>query len=157
MSKEQCSKSGFNTLLRPDTTTTDPKEGVLATTRTCNGVVINNWDKEGITNVTLRHRYRNDPNQEQSRTWPSLGFGGISLTDLDIIYYTGVGTGYDYWWIQFTDSTGQVWTCKDNFYCYLTADDDGTKVLFALNGAAEQMDITMSSGGCYVSVYKQPS
>jgi hypothetical protein len=149
-------KSGFDTALRPDTSKTAAPEGVQADTHTCNAVVVNNWDKNGVTQVTLRHRYRNDPSQQQARTWSTLDFGGISQPPLDIIYYTGAFTGFDYWWIQFTDSSGQVWTCKDNFYCYLTADDDRTTVAFTLNGAAEEMIITMNSGGCEVSVYKQP-
>lgn len=159
MSQAQISKgnkSGFDTSLRPDTAKSDPQEeGVLAVTRTCNAVVVNNWDRKGITQVTLRHRYRNSPSEEQQRTWSSLGFGALSDPPLDVIYYTGAFTGYDYWWIQFTDSSGQVWTCKDNFYCYLTADDDGTTLTFTLNGAAEEMIITMNSGGCQVSVNKQ--
>jgi hypothetical protein len=152
MPKGQYEKSGFDAVLRPDPTTNDSPQ---ATTRTCNAVVVNNWDRNGISNVTLRHRYRNSPNDEQKRTWTSLGFGAISSPPLDVIYYTGFGTGFDYWWIEFTDSAGQAWTCKGNFYCYLTASDDGTTVTFTLNGASEEMNIVMNSGSCYVTVYKE--
>jgi hypothetical protein len=152
--KKVSEKSGYDSVLSPDPLRADPEQGVEATTRTCNAVVVNNWDRNGLRGVTFRHRYRNDPDNEQKRTWDNLPYGVISSPALDVIYYTGAFTGFDYWWVEFTDSNGQRWTCKDNFYCYLTSDDDGTTVTFSLNGSSERMEITMNSGGCYVTVYK---
>lgn len=130
---------------------------LLSTARHCRVAVTNNWDGNGITNVTLRHRYRNhdDPESQQIRTWSHLSFGETCTPPLDVIYFTGFGTGFDYWWIEFTDSSGTVWTCKDNFYCYLEDRDSGITVHCILNGSNKEMQLTMNSSGCSVSVYQQ--
>ncbi|WP_437313091.1 hypothetical protein [Sorangium sp. So ce385] len=153
-SKGGYAKSGFDTKLRPDPTrsaSADQAE-VAATERTASCVVVNNWGEQ-LTNVTLRHRYRNNPEHQQEMTWPSLSTGAIS-TALRVQYWTGIGTGFDYWWIQFEDARGKIWSCKQNFYCSLESEDGGHTIYFFLSGAAEEMQIQMISSGCEVSLYQ---
>lgn len=146
-------KSGFDTRLRPDTTRTAAKGGApLSTERSANCCVVNQWGST-VTNVTLRHRYSNSPSYQQQGSWPTLAQNAVSST-FQAIYWTGA-TGHDYWWIQFEDDNGKIWTCKQNFYCTLDASDDGTTVYFFINGASEDMKIQMTSNGCDISLYEE--
>lgn len=78
-----------------------------------------------ITSVHLSHRYDNDHHDE--RTWPTIAAGGVSDT-LNVGFWTGFGrTGKDYWHISFTCG-GATYSCKDNFYCFLTRHDVGHRV-----------------------------
>jgi hypothetical protein len=149
--KKQLEKSGYDTALHPDLAKTDsPKAQV--TLRTCKAVVVNNFDNRAITKVTLRHRYRNDPGQEQKHTWDKLTFGQTSDPPLNVTYFTGFGAGHDYWWIQFFDANGNKWECKDNFYCDLRDEDEGITVLAILNGSNDKMELIMNSPSCEVSL-----
>lgn len=154
LDKDLLPKSGFDSILCPDPLKEEnPK--ALATKRSCKAVVVNNFDKGGITNVTLRHRYRNDPKQEQKRTYARLEFGATASPPVDVIYFTGFGTGRDYWFVEFRDSAGQHWQCKENFYCILREEDEGTTVQAQLNGSSEEMELFIVSGDCTVSLFKQ--
>ncbi|HLJ87218.1 MAG TPA: hypothetical protein VKZ53_10370 [Candidatus Angelobacter sp.] len=154
LDKDLLPQSGLDSLLDPDPLREEnPK--AHATERRCKAVVINNFDKRGITNITLRHRYRNDPNRGQQRTYDRLGFGEITSLPLDVIYFTGPGTGRDYWFVEFLDSAGQRWQCKPNFYCILRTEDEGTTVQSVLNGSTEEMSLIIVSGNCRVSLSKQ--
>ncbi|RKG89963.1 hypothetical protein D7V88_11850 [Corallococcus terminator] len=145
-------RSGFDTRLRPDTARTAVKGGApLSTERTANCVVVNQWGS-AISGVTLRHRYNNDPSYQQQGNWPSLAQNATS-SSFPATYWTGA-IGHDYWWVQFQDDNGKIWTCKQNFYCTLDASDDGTTVYFFLNGASEDMKIQMTSNGCDISLYE---
>jgi Up-Regulated in long-lived daf-2 len=152
--KERGPKSGFATRLNPDPTPAggSPPASPL-TTRTAYCVVVNQWGEQ-ITQVTLRHRYQNDPNFTEEHTWPSLNQGEQSSPPLKVTYQTGFGAGRDYWWTQFTDAQGFIWTCKQNFYCNLKSEDDGQTIYFFLNGNDENMYIQMISPGCWVSLYE---
>lgn len=149
-------KSGYDTRLRPDPSRkpgSAARSGApLSTERTANCVVVNQWG-QSISAVTLRHRYANDPSYQQETTWPSLGPGATSTPSLQAIYWTGA-TGHDYWWVQFTDANGKIWSCKQNFYCTLESDDENTTVYFFVNGSSEELQIQMVSGNCETSLYQ---
>ncbi|NBD11453.1 hypothetical protein [Corallococcus silvisoli] len=145
--------SGFDTRLDPDTTRATVKvDGPLSTQQTANCVVVNQWGAT-LTNVTLRHRYSNNPNYQQQTTWGSIAQNATSSPPLQVIYWTGA-VGHDYWWIQFEDDAGKIWTCKQNFYCTLSTADANTTVYFFVNGASEEMRVQATSTSCDVSLYE---
>ena len=87
--------------------------------------VKNDWGSE-ISNVELHHRYDNDHKDDGS--WDSIENGQTGET-FDVGYWTGfLRTGYDYWLVKF-EADGKSWTCKDNFYCFLTGDDQGGTIV----------------------------
>ena len=114
-------------------------------------VVIYNDTGDTIANVDYLHRYDSDhydpyhldsiPNQAQV----SVGTA---------TYWTGFGrTGYDYWWIRFY--IGSVaYTCKANFYCYLTEDDANKTVTLTIK-KDEMIVHPAESSSCSVSIYTQ--
>lgn len=120
----------------------------------------NSWAKanvkndfgEKIFNVTLNHRYDSDHYDNES--WDSLDNGETS-SDFSVGYWTGFGrTGKDYWFIQF-EAGGRIWTCKDNFYCYLTADDKNKAVTCRVykDGSDGKMEIICPrSSNCTASL-----
>lgn len=111
----------------------------------------NNWGEE-ITNVTLKHRYDTDHYDEKS--WNTINNGEHS-DSMTVGFWTGFGrTGRDYWQISF-EADGLIWTCKDNFYCFLTSDDVNKNVICRLykDGNNGKMDVICPvSSGCTVSV-----
>jgi hypothetical protein len=79
----------------------------------------NDWGSE-ITDVTLNHRY--DTDHYDNHTWGKIETGGKE-GGMQAGFWTGfLRTGKDYWNVQFR-ADGHNWTCKDNFYCFLTSDD----------------------------------
>ncbi|RKH42099.1 hypothetical protein D7X12_16710 [Corallococcus sicarius] len=143
-------KSGYDTRLNPDMTRTAAKGAApMSTEQTANCVVVNQWGGT-ITNVQLRHRYSNNPSYQQQGNWPSLA-ENVTSSSFQAIFWTGA-TGHDYWWVQFEDDNGKIWSCKQNFYCTLKSSDANTTVYFFLNGSSEQMQIQMISGGCDTSL-----
>ncbi|EGR0108318.1 hypothetical protein M2G69_07090 [Vibrio vulnificus] len=71
------------------------------------------------------------------------------------VYWTGfLRTGYDYWWIEFK-RCGKIYTCKANFYCYLTASDakDGGPVVLELH-EDKMIVVPPKSSSCSVSLYE---
>lgn len=78
-----------------------------------------------------------------------LLFGQTSPSQL-IHYMTGIGSGFDYWYIHLEDTTGQTYHCKDNFYCNLTSTDE--KKLITVTLRKYEMNLDMPSGGCRVSL-----
>jgi hypothetical protein len=98
-------------------TTADPNTWAKA-------VVRNDWGGR-IANVQFRHRYDNDHMDHGEWRWLD---NGASSEAIDVGYWTGFGrTGYDYWWVQF-EAGCFTFTCKDDFYCFLTRDDEGQMV-----------------------------
>ncbi|GAA2240840.1 MULTISPECIES: hypothetical protein [Kitasatospora] len=96
-----------------------------ATERSCPVYVVNNTGGT-LSEITFTHRY--DGDYKVSKTFTNLANGSKEYA-FDAKYRTGfVTTGHDYWWVSFK-ADGHVFACKDNFYCYLMADDDGKDVL----------------------------
>ena len=114
--------------------------------------VVKNETGTMIFNVTLKHRYDTD-HYDQGR-WGTIANGRESSA-IEVGYWTGFGrTGYDYWWIKF-EAFGKVWTCKTNFYCFLTPADAGKVVPLRvyMDGDNGKMDVeTPGSRGCTVSL-----
>lgn len=83
-------------------------------------VVLENATGDPITDINFLHRYDNDINNTGYLTLLSVSESKkICMAD----FWTGwLRTGYDYWWIEFKRS-GKKYTCKANFYCYLTLED----------------------------------
>jgi hypothetical protein len=101
--------------------------------------VKNDWGSV-ISNVELHHRY--DTKHFDDKSWASLSDREQGDT-FNVGYWTGFGrTGYDYWLIKF-EADGKIWTCKDNFYCFLTDDDIGGTVICRVykKGDAGKMDV----------------
>lgn len=83
-------------------------------------ILKNEWGCD-ITDVTLSHRY--DTDWYDTKDWPIIPSGGTG-TGLRAGYWTGTfRTGKDYWHITFKAVNSGVWSCKDNFYCFLTKSD----------------------------------
>lgn len=78
--------------------------------------VKNDWGSP-ISMVTLKHRY--DTDHYDKKSWERLD-NGETGESFGVGFWTGAfRTGKDYWKIIF-EADGVLWTCKDNFYCFLT-------------------------------------
>ena len=83
-------------------------------------VSVKNETGSVISDIQYRHRYDEDVYNSghldvlSENKKKSIG---------EATFWTGfLRTGLDYWWIQFK-LKGKLYTCKANFYCYLTSDD----------------------------------
>ena len=85
--------------------------------------ITNEWGST-ITDVVMSHRY--DRDHYDSHTWASIDHGK-TVGGMKVGYWTGAfRTGKDYWHITFS-ADGKRYSCKDNFYCFLTSDDANDK------------------------------
>lgn len=113
----------------------------------CPVEVVNNTGVD-ITAVTLKHRYDND--HCDKKTWSQIR-SGATAGGLEVGFWTGfLRTGKDYWQIFFSWS-GASYTCKDNFYCFLTKDDVGGLVRIELTLSNMQV-VPPTSSSCNVSL-----
>ena len=118
----------------------------------CPVEVINNTGAD-ITAVTLKHRYDTDHYDE--KTWPQIQ-SGATAGGLRVGFWTGpFRTGKDYWQILFSYS-GANYTCKDNFYCFLTKDDVGGLVRIELT-FSEMKVVPPRSSNCTVALSGGPN
>lgn len=115
-------------------------------------VYIENNTGQPITNIKYSHRYDSD-------VFNSGEAGAIESNQSYLIgvatYWTGFGrTGYDYWWVEF-NRDDKTYTCKANFYCYLTSDDadSGKPVTLILNTDSMEVVPPVSSN-CTVRLYE---
>ena len=101
---------------------------ISLTERSCPVYVVNNTGGT-LDEITFSHRYDGEYNVSKSFTaWRN----GSKDFAFDAHYNTGfLTTGYDYWWVSFK-ANGRVFACKNNFYCYLTADDDKRDVVLTV-------------------------
>ncbi|WP_250942875.1 hypothetical protein [Allorhizobium sonneratiae] len=114
----------------------------------------NDWGAE-LYSATIRHRRSNDPNKQEEMTFNNVP-AGAKVGPMPITYTTGAGSPFDYWWIKFVLSNGTVYSCKGNFYCYISSSDDGN-VLLRIDGSDKDMYVSFSSSsGCYVSLDTVP-
>lgn len=82
-------------------------------------VVRNQWGGT-VSSLTANHRY--DRDHYDNDTWEKLE-NGAEATGMQAGFWTGfLRTGKDYWNVVFR-ADGQNWTCKDDFYCFLTSED----------------------------------
>ena len=118
--------------------------------------VRNEWGST-IRNVRLHHRYEHA--HEEEKSWASLE-DAEEGDAFDVGYWTGfLSTGYDYWFISF-EADGKLWTCKDNFYCFLTGDDAGQTVVCRVyrEGGAGKMEVACpKSSKATVGLASQPA
>jgi glycerophosphoryl diester phosphodiesterase len=118
--------------------------------------VKNDWGSR-ISNVTLNHRYDNDHYDVGS--WSSLAQGETARPTFKVGYWTGFGrTGYDYWLPQF-EADGKIWTCKENFYCFLTDADKNKTVVCRVykDGDKGKMEVQCpGSSHCTVTLTSRP-
>lgn len=116
-----------------------------------NVLVVNAFGSK-IFNVELKHRYDTDHYDQGS--WGVIENGAQS-SSFKVGYWTGFGrTGKDYWKIQF-EAGGQVWSCKTNFYCFLTGDDANktVKIRVYKDGSSGKMEVQCpGSSNCTVSL-----
>lgn len=115
-------------------------------------VKVENETGETITNIKYRHRYDEDVYNDGNLTALSNG----ALQEIGTAtYWTGfLRTGVDYWWIQF-EKGGEIYTCKANFYCYLTSEDAESKGAVKLRLKEDSMEVVPpKSSSCSVKLYK---
>jgi hypothetical protein len=103
----------------------------MADNRTTAVAVAN--DMDGTANITLTHRYSDDPPEE--KTWQNLPVGQTG-EPLEVHYQTGFLTGFDYWKVRVEVVDGRakgVWENDDWKECYLTEEDQGTVLRFSVS------------------------
>jgi hypothetical protein len=109
---------------------------------------------ENLTSLYLRHRRGNDPSRQEQATWLAI-WETDRAGPMPFTYETGPASPYDYWYVKFTTTSGQVWYCKDNFYCSVSPSDDGN-VWLRIDGADQLLHVKFSSSsGCTVGLSKQ--
>jgi hypothetical protein len=110
----------------------------------------NDWGAD-LSSLTVRHRRGNDPSMQEEFTFYNV-LAGDSVGPMKITYTTGAGSPFDYWWVKFVTVNATAFSCKNDFYCYISSSDDGT-VNLRLDGADSDMYVTFSeSSGCYVGI-----
>lgn len=122
-----------------------------STSNTGYAYIENSWGLD-IAFVTIRHRRSNDVTKEDISYYQDLKNGSKTENPLVFTYETGAFSAFDYWWINFITVNGDMYNCKDNFYCSVSSNDDG-KVQINLDGSKKEMTVSFSvSGGCYVAL-----
>lgn len=124
----------------------------MMTDHTGKAYVTNDW---GVTlaEFTLRHRRSNDSSQQEMTTWTSIA-PGEKVGPLKFKYSTGIASPKDYWWVSFRTHSGEIFTCKDSFYCSVSSDDDGN-VNISVHLDSKSMTVSFSSSsGCRVAIEK---
>jgi hypothetical protein len=126
-------------------------EQVGVSPRTCSAKLTNSWNVQ-ITSLTVTHR-----SGDHTDTFKAsfVNQGGTTDT-FQIIYVTGAFAPHDYWWVEFTATGGKepgTWTCKDNFYCDLRAEDENTTVTLTVDKNSVEMQVAETSGNCSVSLH----
>lgn len=110
----------------------------------------NDWGVD-IARLTIRHRRSNDPDKQEEQSFYNVA-AGAKVGPMAITYTTGAGSPFDYWWVKFATQNGTTFDCKDNFYCSISSDDDGT-VTLRLDGSNSDLYVNFSSSsGCSVSI-----
>lgn len=104
--------------------------------------VFNNWNTD-VTGLQVRHRRGNKEELEDLRDSIKLGQHVLKNDVLTFYYENGITASFDYWWIEFTDSTGDKYTVKDNFFCNITSDDDGNATL-TIDGCEQVLRVEFS-------------
>lgn len=104
--------------------------------------VINNW---GVTldELCIRHRRGNNKDLEDVTNCLSIKNNTESIQVLTFYYQNGFGAPFDYWWIKFKIAGGKEYKIKDNFFCNITKDDDGTATL-TIDGDSEKLNVSFS-------------
>jgi hypothetical protein len=101
-----------------------------------------------ITEVQYMHRY--DSDVYNTGNLPVLADNATQVIGIATFWTGFLRTGYDYWWIQFVRD-GKKYTCKANFYCYLTSDDKSA----TLKLTKDTMTVVpSSSSSCEVRIYQ---
>jgi hypothetical protein len=94
-------------------------------------VQVKNCFGKPITNIKLSHRYDHDHYDSPLKV--DILAHGKSSDFAQVGFWTGfLRTGKDYWHVVF-DCNGREYSCKDNFYCFLTKDDKNGKVICELH------------------------
>lgn len=116
----------------------------------------NNWGQT-LKWLTIRHRRSNDSGKEETITIRNVESKKDIIYAMDINYETGVGSSFDYWYIQFETMDGKKYDVKDNFYCSISASDNGNAILTIYPKDKMSLYVSFSkSDGCSVSI-KQSS
>ncbi|MDJ1135128.1 hypothetical protein [Streptomyces iconiensis] len=111
--------------------------------------VVNRWGGT-LYEVAVGHRYDEDHYDNHSFGTMENGQnkGGMSAG-----YWTGFGrTGKDYWHVSFRSDDGR-WSCKENFYCFLTSDDVNHTVTLTITRGNLNVK-PPSSSPCDVSLWR---
>jgi hypothetical protein len=114
--------------------------------------VTNNTGSE-MTSLFVQHRYDTDHYDE--KTWSYVADGSV-VDGLTAGYWTGpLRTGKDYWYVEF-QLDGSTYSCKDNFYCFLTKDDADSHNPVMLTISEGDMTVNPpKSSGCEVKINKK--
>ncbi|SFC89036.1 hypothetical protein [Streptomyces aidingensis] len=113
--------------------------------------VVNNWGGT-ITSLTANHRY--DTDHYDHHSWESVE-NGKTASGMQAGFWTGfLRTGKDYWNVVFR-ADGQNWTCKENFYCFLTSDDASSGRAVRLTISKNNLHVAPpESSSCDVSLHQ---
>jgi len=126
-------------------------ESTTSTKKTGTATLTNFWGVN-LAQVTLRHRISNERDKEEIYTWYGVEEGATADPPLAINYELGFASGKDYWWVKFVTIGGNEYTCKGNFYCSFSSDDNG-KAAIVLEGDDNEMTVDFSeSSGCSVAI-----
>jgi len=109
--------------------------------------VTNRWGCE-LKSIFLRHCRGNDESREESITLENVNDIEERKGPLCFTYTTSMGSPFDYWYIRIVEVSGNVYECKDDFYCSVSSDDGG-EVEISLQGNLRDFRINFnSSSGC---------
>jgi len=104
--------------------------------------VVNNWNTD-VTGLQIRHRRGNKEELEDKCDSIEIEQSDRADDVLTFYYENGITASFDYWWITFTDLTGNKYKIKDNFFCNITSNDDGNTTL-TIDGSKQVLRVSFS-------------
>ncbi len=123
--------------------------------RTGNVHFLNKWGT-ALKSVTLHHRRGNAKEQEELTVLTNVENGQLLENVLPIRYETGIAAPFDYWRVSFVTAGGEEFSMKENFFCNISADDDGNVKLTIEGGDTKELYVEFShSSDCRVSLSKE--
>jgi hypothetical protein len=123
----------------------------MADNRTTSVAVAN--DMDGPANITLTHRYSDEPPEE--KTWNGLDVAQTGEA-LEVHYQTGLFTGNDHWKVRVEVPTGRgkgVWENDEWKQCNLEPEDQGTILRFSVSEEGG-FKLNMVSSSCTADLEK---
>jgi len=118
--------------------------------------ITNNWSSYPLKRLFIRHRMDNRVDDTDSIELFDVQPYKDSLKVMEFRYFTGSGSPYDYWYIEFTNNKDEKFKIKDNFYCSVSSSDNGNVYLDLRPEKVKELHISFSqSSSCWVNILPQ--
>lgn len=106
-----------------------------------------NASGQNLKKVYIKHTVQKINNTiVNEKTYNDIKNAGSTAEPLVFTYITGVGSPFDYWFIDIEVEAGYKYKTKDNFYCSVSSDDNGIVVITISSNLIAHFNFSSSSG-----------